>query len=140
MNLRTKVLLVLSGVLALSIVLNYGVVRMIVFPRFAEIERTEAQKNLQRVQRAIQNELTHMDNTAQDWAHWTDTYQFIAGENPEFVENNLLYETFSGIGVTLMNFYDSEGTLVWGKAYDLATEQEIQLGEFSPESLTAAHP
>ncbi|TDI92442.1 MAG: HAMP domain-containing protein [Chloroflexi bacterium] len=140
MKLRTKVLLVLSGVLALSIVLNYGVVRMIVFPRFAEIERTEAQKNLQRVQRAIQSELTHMDNTAQDWAHWTDTYQFIAGENPEFVENNLMYETFSGIGVTLMNFYDSEGTLVWGKAYDLESEQEIQLGEFSPESLTAAHP
>ncbi len=140
MNLRTKVLLVLSGVLALSIALNYAVVRTIVFPKFAEIERTEAQKNLQRVQRAIRSELTHMDNTAQDWAHWTDTYLFVGGENPGFVESNLMFETFSGIGMTLMNFYDSEGTLVWGKAYDLETEQEIDLRELSPESLTAAHP
>ncbi len=140
MNLRTKVLLVLSGVLALSVALNYGVVRAIVFPSFAELERTEAQRNLQRVQRAIQSELTHMDNTAQDWAHWTDTYQFIGGEYPGFVESNLMYETFPGIDMTLMNFYDSKGTLVWGKAYDLETEQEIDLREFSPESLTAAHP
>ena len=46
-KLKIKIILVLSGVLALSVALNYGVVRAIVFPRFAEIERTEAQKNLQ---------------------------------------------------------------------------------------------
>ena len=140
MKLQTKVFLVLSGVLALSVALNYGVVRAIVFPSFAELERTEAQQNLQRVQRAIHSELAHMDNTAQDWAHWTDTYRFIGGEYPGYVESNLMYETFPGIDMTLMNFYDSKGELVWGKAYDLETEQEIQLSEFSPESLTAAHP
>ncbi len=140
MNLRTKVLLVLLGVLALSVALNYGVVRTIVFPSFAELERTEAQQNLQRVQRAIQSELAHMDNIARDWAHWTDTYQFVGGENPGYVESNLMYETFPGIDMTLMNFYDSKGKLVWGKAYDLETEQEIHLRGFSPESLTAAHP
>ena len=140
MKLKTKVLLVLAGVLALSVALNYGVVRAIVFPSFAELERTEAQQNLQRVQRAIQSELAHMDNTAQDWAHWTDTYRFIGGEYPEYVESNLMYETFPAIDMTLLNFYDSKGELLWGKAYDLETEQAIQLREFSPESLTPAHP
>lgn len=139
-KLKTKVLLVLAGVLALSVALNYGVVRAIVFPSFAELERTEARQNLQRVQRAIQSELAHMDNIARDWAHWTDTYRFIGGEYPGYVESNLMYETFPGIDMTLMNFYDSKGDLVWGKAYDLETEQEIHLGEFSPESLTPAHP
>ncbi len=140
MKLQTKVFLVLSGVLALSVALNYGVVRAIVFPSFAELERTEAQQNLQRVQRAIHSELAHMDNTAQDWAHWTDTYRFVGGEDPGYVDSNLMYETFPGIDMTLMNFYDSKGELVWGKAYDLETEHEIQLREFSPEALTPAHP
>ena len=104
MKLKSKVFLVLAGVLALSVALNYGVVRAIVFPSFAELERTEAQQNLQRVQRAIQSELAHMDNTAQDWAHWTDTYRFIGGEYPGYVESNLMYESFPAIDMTLMNF------------------------------------
>jgi len=39
--------------------------------------------------RQFNHTVSAMNQTAQYWAQWDDTYSFVAGKNPSFVTNNL---------------------------------------------------
>ena len=69
--------MVLSGVIALSTALNFLVVREIVSPSFAELEKQKAEENISRVVQSIDNEIKHLSILTRDWAAWNDTYEFV---------------------------------------------------------------
>ena len=74
-----------------------------------------------------------MNQTTQDWAQWDDAYTFISGNNPSFISKDLPNSTFSRLNLNLIIYVNNNGTVMYGKAYDLETKQFINL----PENLTS---
>ena len=68
--------------------------------------------------------LSALDSTASDWAGWDDTYMFIQDSNEDYVESNLVDDTFVTLGLSIMLFINSDGDVVYSKAFDLADMQE----------------
>jgi PAS domain S-box-containing protein len=68
-----------------------------------------------------------MEQTADDWAKWDDAYSFVAGNNPNFITNNLPSNIFLRLHLNLIMFVDNDGKIIYGKAYDLEKEQYIDL-------------
>jgi PAS domain S-box-containing protein len=91
-----------------------------------------AVETLKRTQFVINNELSHLGNVGDDWASWTDTYNFVKNNNSDFIRSNLGDETFQKLSLGLMVFTDDSGKLVFGKAYDLENQMEISF----PSDLT----
>jgi diguanylate cyclase (GGDEF)-like protein/PAS domain S-box-containing protein len=56
-------------------------------------------------------------STANDWAHWDDTYNFMAGKNPEYIEKNLFEDTFDNLNLSFLILLDANRKQIYGQFY-----------------------
>jgi two-component system, NtrC family, sensor kinase len=131
MPIKRKILLILCGVLGLFVLATYGIFEGILVPAFGRLELGVAQRNMARVSNAIDNELSHLARVAADWGRWDDTYAFVADPRPAYVASNLMYATFTSLGIHALYIHDLNGRLVWGRTYDLETGLELPLPELA---------
>lgn len=119
-SLRQRFLLALLGVLLLALLALVLVARYQVMPILLEDEETFASSELDRVERALGGELNHMRRLVEDWAHWDDTYDFVRGERPEYVDSNLYEATLETLELQTMLFLDNQNAAYWVVGYDEA--------------------
>ena len=133
MKLRSKTL-VLSGVIIVAMVLILLVISQFVFLNtYSDFENRYSQHVMKDELTQFNQTISSMNQTANDWAHWDDAYSFVSGNNPSFITNNLPSSIFSRLHMNLIMFVDDNGKIVYGKAYDLQTNQSINL----PQNFTS---
>ncbi|MBE7557196.1 MAG: PAS domain S-box protein [Anaerolineales bacterium] len=91
------------------------------------------------------DELVGLNSTASDWSNWDDTYAFVQDANEQYIGDNLDTSVLINLRLNLMLFVDTSGRVVFGKAVDLVTEQEMPpppslLAQLSPDNLLLRHP
>lgn len=139
MSLRTKIIGALLGALVLLCISCLAFFIQVIRPSFIAIEEKEAVKDLHRVVSAIHNEIDFLTSLNHDWAAWDATYEFMHSLSDEYIEENLPDSSFTDNNLNLISFYDVDGRLVWGKFYDIESEQYIRIEEFSGERLPVDH-
>ncbi|SDL68979.1 diguanylate cyclase (GGDEF) domain-containing protein [Franzmannia pantelleriensis] len=117
-SLRLRFLLALGGVLCLALLALVLVARYQIMPILLEDEEQFAGSELDRAERAIGSELGHMRRVVEDWAWWDDTYQFVLGERPEYVDSNLYQSTLETLDLKMMIFFDAQHRPVWVAGFD----------------------
>ncbi|MBZ2166660.1 CHASE4 domain-containing protein [Methanobacterium spitsbergense] len=133
MKLRSKTL-VLSGVIIVAMVLILLVISQFVFLNtYSDFENRYSQHVMKDEMTQFNQTISSMNQTANDWAHWDDAYSFVSGNNPSFITNNLPSSIFSRLHMNLIMFVDDNGKIVYGKAYDLQTNQSMNL----PQNFTS---
>jgi len=119
MPIRIKIGVILCAALFCLIVAEYGVQRFVVLPGFYSLERDEAVKDADRVLKALQNEIAHLNTFAWDWSAWDDTYDFVQSRSDAYITSNLVPTTFFANHLNVIYIYDANGRMIWGKVYDL---------------------
>ncbi len=145
MRLRNKTLISIGLTIVFLLSLLYVSSHLILLNGFARLEEENVQQNLDRVLSALQNDIDALDATAFDWAARDDTYVFVADGNQDYVDSNLVDETFLHMRLNFVLYVDAQGNLVYGKGYDLQEEEQIPISESLLESTTgdsmlARHP
>lgn len=124
MKLTPKVTLLLVGVIAATFAINFVVLNTTVMSSFVQIERDTAERNADRVKKAIDREAEFLKSMATDWAFWTDTHNFVSDQSGDYVEQNLIDTTLIGLNVNTLILFDKEGAVLWGLSLDLDSEEE----------------
>ncbi|MDJ0706238.1 MAG: CHASE4 domain-containing protein [Leptolyngbyaceae cyanobacterium MO_188.B28] len=137
-------LLVTSSLLGVIGVL-YLASAKIILSSFAEAERQVIQRDIERVQEALLNDLATLDTEAEDYAEWDDTYAFMANRNAEYVCSNLNDATLDSLQLNLVALFDSAGQIIFSKGFDLENSQGIPFPKslqthLTPDSLLLQHP
>lgn len=127
MSLRKKTLLIIGATLGCLIVLLYTSSRTILLDSFVQLENETVRENTERGQAAIRKETNALLVTARDWAYWDDTYTFVQNPSQEYIESNIVDETFLTIRLNVILFFDASNQLVFGKSFDLNSEQEVSV-------------
>jgi diguanylate cyclase (GGDEF)-like protein len=117
-SLRNRFLLSLCGVLLLALAALALVARFQVMPILLEDEEAFASAELDRVERALAGERNHMRRLVEDWAHWDDTYDFVHGVRPEYVDSNLYQSTLETLELEMMLFLDRDKQPHWIVGFD----------------------
>jgi len=131
MALRKRILGI-TGLIVIALILSlYFISHTIVLNSFSELEEQHVEQNVERARSAIQDDISDIDTMTYDWAAWDDTYTFIENKNEEYIKSNLVDETFTGSRLNLILYIDREGSIVYGKMYDLVNRMEVPI----PESL-----
>jgi PAS domain S-box-containing protein len=94
--------------------------KIFILGSFAELEEEQTLRNMERVLDGIGSELTAIERSVKDWAEWDDSYQFIKGHNPRFVERNLSRQAIDNLKVSTVVYVDNEGTILFAKETDPA--------------------
>ncbi len=136
MKLRQRTLIAIGATFACLVLMLYLVSRVILLGSFAELEERYARRDVERVLSALSDELAALDTMVFDWAAWDDTYTFIEDANEEYIESNLVDETFTSSRLNLMLFINSSGQIVFGKGFDLDNEEEVPVPQSIQEHLT----
>jgi signal transduction histidine kinase len=124
MKIRATVLSLvgITTVLALLAILIFS--QAVLLKDYRILENQVLVKDVQRVTDALTNEIENLDIILFDWSAWDDTYAFVTERDEEYVESNLIDETFMSLPLNLLLITDSTGGVIYSKAYDLAEEAE----------------
>lgn len=140
MTLRTKIILVISLLSALSIAALFLVQNIILSTRFARLERENTERNIDRAVGAVWEDVSSISTEVGDWAPWDDTYVFVQDNNTDYVTYNLTDETVANIGMNLILYVNNAGELVYGKAMDLENVVEVPLPPSVSELVSLGSP
>jgi two-component system NtrC family sensor kinase len=140
MSLRYQIaglLIVLSMVLVAT---TYAVQAWVVMPAFAELERQGADRDIRRCIQAIERDIEGLSNTANDWASWDDSYQYVQDHNETFAKANLVDEAFRNTHINLICILDTNREVVWGESRDMETLELINVPDlFSALQQPSSH-
>lgn len=127
MKIRSKILYILVGVLAVLNLLILLAAQAVIQSSYTRLEESYMELNGQRVRSALEDRLSKMELTLTDWSSWTETYEYAAGRNPDFIVRNLMDETFISLNVNLIAIMPSDGRRPYAKSVDLASGREQAL-------------
>jgi PAS domain S-box-containing protein len=123
MKLRSKTL-VYSGVIMVILVLILLIISQIVFLNtYSDYESRYSYHVLKDELTQFNQTVSALNLTTKDWAQWDDAYSFVSGNNPQFVANNLPPNIFKKLHVNIIIFVNKNGSIVYGKAYDIQNNQ-----------------
>jgi PAS domain S-box-containing protein len=105
----------------------YAVSQKIMLDSISASENEEAQSNAQRFTTNLNIKLQSLNQTGYDWSQWDDTYQFVENNNTAYISSNLMDQTFINLGVNMMLFVSQSRQLMFGKAFDLENQTDINL-------------
>ncbi len=118
MTLYRRTLIIIGATIIGLIAINYAITRIVLVDHFSALEDQRIALDLQRVVNFLANEVSNLDHTVADWASWDDTYAFIEDGNEEYIESNLVDETFEAIRLNLMLILNVEGHPVYANKFD----------------------
>lgn len=118
MNLRLKVLIVLTCLWVGMSLLIISYSKYTLTQDYAELERSQMAASIQQTQKAIDDLMDAFKQHNADWAQWDNTYQFMQDKNQAYLDANCTGPAFKNIGVNLMLFFKPNGDLWVGLNFD----------------------
>lgn len=118
MSLRYRVVAVVGVVSFVSLFLTTFALRHILVREFLALERENLARRVEQLLHLVEGEKKNLERIVVDWAFWDDTYRFVEGEYPEYVEVNCTDDIFPNLGIHFLGFFREDGTLVYGKSLD----------------------
>jgi len=107
-SLRYRFFLALGTTLLMALAALALIAKLLVLPALLKDERLYASQELDRIQRAIDNELGHLSLLNKDWAVWDDSYAFLRGRYPDYPSSNLTNgQLFDDANLRLVVFLDT---------------------------------
>ncbi len=126
-SLRLKAVVIIVAALAGLLLFLSLPLRHILLGSFAQIEEQGVRTDLRRAVTALDNNLAELHRFAVDYARWDDTYTYMQERDPDYLTTNMVDSTFTNGRLNLILLLDLSGQRVYGKAFDLQTEEEIPL-------------
>ncbi len=125
MKLRNKILIVISLAWLIFLGLSYVGSKYFLLRSFLELEHDRADKDLGRIDQALEQVGHSLYTFTSDWAHWNDLYEYMKGSNPGFVPNNLNMSAYVNSNINLMTFWDMSGKVAVGSSIDTDNQKII---------------
>lgn len=88
-----------------------------------QVERLTLTRNLDQVERALQNQIDILGNAATDYATWDETYAYAQGQKPDYISNSIGDVTFTSTQADWMAIARDPQTLLYSAAYDYSSGQ-----------------
>ncbi len=127
MTLRIKTLLLIGALIALMLVIMNLIASFTFLQPLDEQERQIARQEVAQILAMYNNELQALDRFTRDYGLWDDTYQFIQTGTPQYIQSNMGDTTFDIGQLSLIVFINSNGEVVYGKAFDLEREVAVPI-------------
>ena len=132
MKLRSKTL-IYSGIIITVLILILLLISQFVFLSTSiDYENRYSSHVLKDELTELNQTIFAMNETARDWSQWDDAYSYVSGNNPSFTDQ-LTENTFKSLDLNLIIYVDKNGSILYGKAYDIDNNQSLSL----PQNLSS---
>jgi len=122
-----KTLVIISVTTFSLILILYVTSQTLFLNSFVVLEKQLVAQKIDQVLGALSAEIQDWGALADGWAARDETYDFVAHPSDAYVQSNLTAEAFANMGLNLMLFFDSSGEMVYGRAFDLDSLEQVTI-------------
>lgn len=140
MKLQNVTIIIIIAILAVFLIIVSLFFSTILMASYTDLEEKYVQKDLDQAVNKVNDELVILGNTASDWGPWDDTVHFVQGNNPDYITSNLLPSTFENLNLNIMVFTNSDGDVIYARAYDLQKKEFDSLPDIFQDRLDLKNP
>ena len=98
---------------------------------FHELEKRLAEQDAVRIQEAWSGATDAMARVTWEYALWNDTYEWVQGRKPDYLDINFTPSILREMGYDLVVVLDKEGQIFWASTRNRRTGDSINLVEFA---------
>jgi len=109
---------------------------LIVLNGLFNLEEHEEIDNSVRAENYIFHKISQIDNLDKDWAFWDSSYYFMDNIDQNFIDENIVESTFTTQKLNLITYFDTNGSLYYGRYYNLNDEEFTEIPQGLIDSLT----
>jgi len=117
-SLRRKTWLLVAGAFLLLAAGTAGVTQVVLTRGFGRVEEEAARVNVSRVCGALAADDQDLGRTAQDYAQWDRTYEYLLSGDPAFPRQELNQDILSHLSVDQLLLFDRSGRAILAQATD----------------------
>jgi len=139
-RIRAKVTALIAALFVVLGIAQLAVLKAILLPSFAELERSDAHVAMRRIQFAFDSTLERLELSATDWGNWIDTYKFEADRNREYVTDNITDVGLRQLNVNVLFIVDQQGSFVLAHGIDLHNSGPLGLDLLAEPGLPPDFP
>ncbi len=146
-GLRFKVTSIVAGSFAVLFLTQFAVVRTILLRNFARLEEDRALVNAARLENALGSEITRLNDGSQNYSTWDETYRFVEGQNPKYVESQLYDSVFASLKTNAIAITNRSEKLLMHKGTDFYESRPLssppaflKYVQFSTNALNRSNP
>lgn len=129
MRLHKKMIIIFTVITIAMLSIVYFITKDAFLNNVNNIEDKYTRKQVKQVANALSQDIFQLKSFNQDYAGWNATYVFVKDRNSNYIEENLIDETFSTNGWNVFVLIDKEGKVVYEKGYDLENEKEVPMSK-----------
>ncbi|HPX87719.1 MAG TPA: EAL domain-containing protein [Methylophilaceae bacterium] len=133
-GLRAKMLVVVAVGMILLFTLVFFAARKVLYDGYAKLESNKTLIQVSSASTLLNEQIEQLDGIIAEYAHWDDTYQFMAQPDPRFIESNFTDGTFANLKVKAILLVNAEGVVLFKRGFDYSTGKPWLI----PESLEKA--
>jgi diguanylate cyclase (GGDEF)-like protein/PAS domain S-box-containing protein len=117
-GLRYKVLAVVAAGLLLLFAVQFVAARLVLLEGHTRLEKDKMLTKMSSAVSLLEEQSRQLDSIAVDWAHWDDTYQYMARPSQVYIDSNYTTDTFDHLKISAFLLVDAEGRIVFQKGVD----------------------
>ena len=127
LSLRRKTYLVVGLTLLVAVVVIFVVSQTVFMRGFARVETAEVEEQAKRARAAVSQNLAELSADVFSYSSWDDTVSFLKDKNQAYIDTNLVDSFFTGFKANMAVFVRNDGTVVWGRGFDLGNSKASSL-------------
>jgi sensor domain CHASE-containing protein len=126
MSLGQKtVAIVFLTVVGLMAVL-YTTTRILMRRSFLSLEANETRGAVERAKNALNDDISNLASSTNDYAAWDRTYTFMLEHSPDYTRKEFQNDTLQGLSINSVMLVDTSGHIVFFKTYDWLRRQDSE--------------
>jgi len=135
MSLRSKIILILTAVVALYALTDHVLQRRVLVPSFDALEREQALQAAERASLAIQEEELSLERRCQSWAHSPELRALLWAPSAHGASNYPGSDALASEGLQLFYLCQLDGTVLSASIQDPNNAGPLELREFPDQAL-----
>lgn len=117
MSIRSRILHAIIPLIFLSVILSNAAFWFFTKSYIGKQEDQQVRVASESVSSYIEDRIEHGEGTVNDWAHWDDTYNYLNGTNPDYIESNLVKTTYDNLDLSFFILIDLSGQILYSRYY-----------------------
>jgi len=127
LKLRHIAIISIAAMAVLFAVGQFFISNRIVETGFQELENEKVYSSIDSAKKSIRSELLDLSSLLVDWTSWDDTYEFVQNVNSEYIQSNLLVETFTDQKLAAVVILDNDKKIIFSRAYSVQGDEDPKL-------------
>lgn len=123
-SIRKKTILIFIMFFVIMITVGFVLLFELARTSFNTLEIDSVNNNLAILEKAFNNRLDNLVFITKDYAVWDASYDFVQGNDDNYVENNLPDSIFSSLEINFLLYTNSSGETFYAKSMDFIKKEE----------------